>query len=565
MSWEPYRANEYVDFDEVQSFCEGLADTHPEWAELEEVGESREGRPLYLLTVSARETGPDGSERGLRPALWLDAATHAAEWTGVSAVLYIVSRWIDGLSGGDEALKSWFRRREALVMPCISPDGYQAMHEGSPFLRSNKRPPAEGEVRKGLDPRDIDGDGTVRMMRWKHPAGSFVPDEAWEPFLRPRRLDDDPDEAYFLCDEGLFINWDGVEWTEAPAEFGLDLNRNFPAHWKPFSMFGMDSGSYPLSEPESRAVVDTFASHPHIGCALTMHTYMGCILTQPYRDDTPLGDGDIELMEMIADDLAEGTGYDVHRVHPDFMYEEGNPIPGVWADTMSTVFGVPGYTVELWDPFEHVGVELEDPASFFQDPDQETILAYLQGIAEDPSNVQSWQTVEHPQLGTVEVGGLEYLRTLRNPPVDELDGECETAWRMAERARRALPDVSADVRVTSNGENSHTVRVILENVGCLPTSGLKRGEEVAETPGVRLSLNPDDDLEVEGPLERNLDHMEGWGNLRTGSGRHPLYAGLSRRGHRVWSEWTVHGEGTLEIDWFAGRAGRGSEAVELAD
>ena len=56
----------------------------------------------------------------------------------------------------------------------------------------------------------------------------------------------------------MFVNWDGVEWKQAPREFGLDLNRNFPSHWAPFSMFGMDGGAYSLSEPESRALIDAF-------------------------------------------------------------------------------------------------------------------------------------------------------------------------------------------------------------------------------------------------------------------------------------------------------------------
>ncbi|MFU8803874.1 MAG: M14 family zinc carboxypeptidase, partial [Bradymonadaceae bacterium] len=161
-----------------------------------------------------------------------------------------------------------------------------------------------------------------------------------------------------------FTNWDGVRWTSAPREFGVDLNRNFPGGWQPFSMFGMYGGRFPMSEPESRAVVDTFAAHPHIGCALTMHTYTGCILTQPYRKETPLSKGDLDLMEALARDAAEGTGYKVIRVYPDFMYDKGRSIVGVWADTISTVFGVPGYTVKLWDPMGYAGLEVENPVDF---------------------------------------------------------------------------------------------------------------------------------------------------------------------------------------------------------
>ncbi len=563
MPFTPYAADDYVDFNYLEDFCRTLADEHPEWVELEVVGESRRGRPLLVLTISAAEKGPDGSERGQRPALWLDAGTHASEWTGISAVLFTVSRWMERLLAGDAAFQEWFATHEAVIMPCISPDGVQAMFEGSPFIRSSLRPPREGEVRAGLDPCDIDGDGAVRMMRWKHPAGTFVEDPEWAPFMRPRTLDDEPDEAYFVCDEGEFVNWDGVKWTSAPREFGIDLNRNFPGEWRPFSMFGMDAGRFPLSEPESRAVVDAFSAHPHLGCALTMHTYTGCVLTQPYRKDTPLQKGDIELMEQLAKDVVEGTDYRVFRVYPDFMYDPDQSIVGVWADTISSVFGVPGYTVELWDPLGYAGLEVDKPTEFLMRPEPDQLRQLLTKFAEDEQNVEPWRTYDHPQLGEVEIGGIEYLRTIRNPPPARLSDECMKAFKMAERARRALPEVRAMVDVTKLSDDAHEVRLILENLGFLPTSGLARGQDVGASPVVSARIELPEGMSTHDAAEQELAHLDGWGNLRTGSGRNPVYAGLPARGHRQFAEWTVKGRGTIEIVWQGGRGGRGLETIDL--
>ena len=563
MSWTPYQAEDYVDFDYVEHFCQRLAKTHPEWVDLEVVGESHQGRPLYLLTLSARQTDRVGCERGQRPALWLDAGTHATEWTGISAVLFTISRWMEGLTGDDERLQRWFSEYEVLIMPCISPDGVQAMHEGSAYIRSSLTPPPNEAVRSGLDPCDIDGDGAVRMMRWKHRAGTFVEDEDWAPFLRPRNLDDDPDDAYFLCTEGEFINWDGVRWTRAPAEFGTDLNRNFPGEWKPFSWDGRHAGPFALSEPESRAVVDAFANHPHIGCALTMHTYTGCILTQPTRKDTPLSDGDIDMMQQLATDVVADTGYQVIKIYPDFMYHKDRPVGGSWADTISAVFGVPGYTIELWDPIGYADVEVDNPLEFLMRPPPDKLQKMLQKFAENRDNFAPWRAFEHPQLGTIEIGGIEYLRTLRNPPPDRLAQECETALTMSDRARRALPKVQATVDVTALGDNSHRVRLILENQGFLPTNGLQRGVDIGASPPVSATLNLSETLSVDEPRERKLDHIDGWGNVRTGPARNAVYASLPTRGQHQFVDWTVHGTGTLQITWHAGRGGCSTEAIEL--
>ena len=89
-------------------------------------------------------------------------------------------------------------------MPCISPDGFHALCEGAPFLRSSLRPPVEGAVHTGFEACDMDGDGVVRWMRWRHPAGSFVCDPDLPMFMRPRTLDDSPDDAYFFAEKVNF-------------------------------------------------------------------------------------------------------------------------------------------------------------------------------------------------------------------------------------------------------------------------------------------------------------------------------------------------------------------------
>ena len=558
MAWKPYDAEQYIDFDEVHRFCRTLAEDLPQWVSLETVGETPQGRPLLALTITARS----GSSPASRPALWLDAGTHASEWTGISAVLFIISQWATGLKEGNQELQRWFQQNAVIIMPCISPDGVQAMHDGSPYLRSTLRPPPHERVRSGLEPCDIDGDKTVRMMRWKHPAGAFVKDDDWAPFLRPRTLDDDPSEAYMLCTEGEFINWDGQRWCRAPVAHGVDLNRNFPGSWRPFEFHGRHGGPFALSEPESRAVVDTFASHPHIACALTMHTYTGCILTQPYRDNSPLPKGDIELMEQLANDMAAGTDYDVIRVFPDFMYDKDKAVAGVWADTIATVFGVPGYTIELWNPIAFADVDVDDPLGFLMRPSPEKLQEFVRAFATD-EHFQAWHPVDHPQLGEVEVGGVEYLRTIRNPPPSLLHDECRKALSMADRARRSLPQVEASVEVTALGEGTHRVRLTLENLGFLSTTGLERAADVGACPEVWAALTPDNTQTIDDPQRRGMDHLDGWGSVRTGPARNAIYAGLPLRGHRQFVDWTVHGAGTLRIHWQGGRGGEGVETVEL--
>ncbi|MEC9073088.1 MAG: M14 family zinc carboxypeptidase, partial [Myxococcota bacterium] len=432
------------------------------------------------------------------------------------------------------------------------------------WVRSTLRPPTPGTVRSGLEPRDLTGDGPIRQMRWRHPAGPFVCHESDPLQMRRRTLDDAPEDAWFVCAEGELIAWDGTRWTQAALKHGLDLNRNFPGAWKPFSMFGMDGGQFPISEPESRAVVDAFSARPHIGAAVTNHTYTGALLMAPHRPDDELPQGDLRLLSRLARDAVEGTGYRVLSIHPDFTYDPTNPIVGVWDDTISSVFGVAAYTLELWDPFAHAGLENPDPAKFWTDPDPETVRELTAAFSEEPGGLSAWRPFDHPQLGPVEIGGLDLTRTIHNPPTRLLQAECARGLAVFERVRRSLPRVVVNVQVDTPQPGTSLVRLTLENQGFLSTSSLAYGETIAASPPVTATLETGAGISLlNGAGERELTHMDGWGSAQVSGAANTLYARLPNRGHRVVAEWVVQGQGSLKLSWQAGRAGRGVEALQI--
>ena len=556
-----YPGDRYLTLAELDAFCEGLAAALPEWVESEPIGTSREGRPIVLVTVG-RRNGPASADaaddpRAKRPAFWLDGGTHAPEWTSVMACAYTLSEWAHALANGEPDLRAWFSTHTAYVVPCISPDGFHALREGAPFLRSTLRGPRDERPRVGLDPADIDGDGVVRWMRWRSPLGPWIFDADNPIRARHRTLDDDPADAWMLCTEGELVGWDGTRWTRAALKHGIDLNRNFPGSWAPFEMFGMDSGRFPLSEPESRAVVEAFAARTRIGAAVTNHTYTGCILTQPYRDPSPLSDADVQLMERLAEGAVAGTGYTVKRVVPDFTYDPKQSIVGVWADTLSTTFGVPGYTLELWNPYGHAGVEVEDPAKFFKKPDLERIGTMVDHFwREDPTTVTPWKPFEHPQLGAVEIGGLDYMRTVRNPPPAELPAECRRGFTVADRMRRALPRVEARLEIMPLGEGLDRITVRFENHGYLSTSSIEHARHIGTAPPVVAAL--DGVVPLEGAVEQSVGWLDGWGALQVASAAQPLYPDLPMEGgSRAHVRWIVPRGSALLVRWDAGRGGCG--------
>jgi hypothetical protein len=559
VDYKPYNGRSYLHFSEILDWCRAAAQAHPDWVEYGVIGTSLQGLDIPILTIGRRNGGRDE-----RPALWLDGGTHASEWTGVMAALHTVSKWLAQIVAGDAQAIARFEQGTAYVVPCISPDGLHALMNGVPFLRSCLRPAPAKTHRVGLDPRDLRGTGRVGWMRWKHPTGSWVSDPEQPMFMRARTLDDDPADAWCFCDEGVFIHWDGTEWVDAPREFALDLNRNFPVSWAPFQMFGMDGGAFPLSAPESRAVVDAVHARPNIAVALTNHTYTGAILTQPYRDPSPLSKPDIELMERLAEMAVEGTGYRTIRVNPDFVYDPKQAIVGVWADSLSCTFGIPAYTLELWNPYGFAGVSLEKPAEFFSKPDPVIVRALVDKFASLPDAVMPWAPYEHPQLGSVELGGIDYYRTVRNPPLSELPQECERGFQVADRLLRATPKLHVSIETESIGDGMWRITAVVQNLGYLSTSSLVHADEIQRVPPPRLDLSVGEGVEIiEGEPTQLLGQLDGWGARQVGAGRHSLYPGLGSGAQRVQVRWLVRGQGVATVRWASARAGSGRTEVGL--
>lgn len=545
--------DKYWDYNTIQQWCKQLVEANPAWMSMEVIGKTREGRDILLLTL--------GYNSKTTPALWLDAGTHAAEWTGMMSVVYCLEQWSQQILTPEG--KEWFQQNTIYVVPCMSPDGFQALMDGQPFLRSSTREAKNGVVRSGFEPKDMNGDGKVLWMRWKHPAGPFVIDEEYGLGVRKRRIDDDPAQACFVSYEGEFIEWDGVRWIQAPLKHGLDLNRNFPINWKPFEMFGMDGGGFALSEPESRAVLDAVYARPNIVAAISLHTYTGAILTQPYQPEPILSEFDIDAMEHLAKQIVHTTGYKVYKVHPDFTYDVKEPIIGVWADCLSCTLGIPAYTLELWDPFSWAGIQVKNPASFFKQPSEHVVDALLRKATQD-GGLFLWNNFQHPQLGAVEIGGFDYFRTVRNPPEHLLEAECKKAHMVLQNLSKAMPKVKVTWSIEHIAINTYKIVVLFENFGFLGTGGLDRANALKLVKPLSAQLVLDDNAQcVHGEMTQHGGQLDGWGQWQYTSAKSALYPSLPTQGNRWQVTWIVQGRGQVEIRWDLGRAGAGQTQLTL--
>ena len=114
-------------------------------------------------------------------------------------------------------------------------------------------------------------------------------------------------------------------------------------------------------------------------------------------------------MNRLAIEAVRGTAYKVMKVHPEFTYDDANPIVGVWADCLSSTLGIPGYTLGVGSICLCRDRIQVSPITRNPDPD---MVSKVMNAAAKAAPIP-WKNHEHPQLGPVEIGGFDYLRTIR--------------------------------------------------------------------------------------------------------------------------------------------------------
>ncbi len=473
----PVPYDDYLPYAELTSLLQQFAAARPDLLRLETLGTSHEGREIPLAVVTRFSTGLDTE----KPALWVDGNIHATEVSPTTACLTLIRKLLaeDGeCPDVTRALDS----RVFYVCPRINPDGAELFLCDRPrYIRSSTRPyPFDEEPMDGLRREDLDGDGRVLTMRIPDPNGAWKPHPD-EPRLLVRR---DPAEIggtyYRLLPEGTIDNYDGLTYTVQRIKEGLDLNRNFPAHWRQ-EHEQVGAGPFPTSEPEVRAVVAFIASHPNVTGGITFHTYSG-VLLRPYgtQPDDTFPAEDLWTYQKIGQKGTELTGYPVLNVFADFKYHPKEVITGVFDDWLYEHLGIFGWTTELWSPQAQAGLKVEKPIDWYREHPLEDDLTMLKWSDEKLGGrgYVDWYAYQHPQLGPVELGGWDAIHAFRNPPVEYLEAEVKPhaewlLWHALISPCLELFHVDAEPL----GEGHFRIRLVVHNTGWLPSYVTKKALE----------------------------------------------------------------------------------------
>ena len=216
------RFDEFYRFDPLTELLFAYAEARPNLVSVRSIGQSHEGRDIWVLVLTNTATGADLD----KPAFWLDGNIHAAELAASTTCLYYLNDLLTKYGAPDEAgrqVTHLLDTRVIYMVPRLNPDGAElALADRPRHIRSSTRPYPYDEVPvDGLTIEDVDGDGRILSMRVPDPHGGYKK-HADDPRLMVAREPGEFGGEYFrLIPEGFIKHHDGLTVTVNKDREGL--------------------------------------------------------------------------------------------------------------------------------------------------------------------------------------------------------------------------------------------------------------------------------------------------------------------------------------------------------
>ncbi|XP_026056726.1 carboxypeptidase A6 [Carassius auratus] len=120
----------YHPLEDIQSWMFEMNRTHPHLVELFSIGQSYEGRPLYVLQLGKRS-------RPSKKAVWIDCGVHAREWIGPAFCQWFVKEALNSYQH-DSSMRRLMNQLNFYIMPVFNVDGYHYSWETDRFWRKTR-------------------------------------------------------------------------------------------------------------------------------------------------------------------------------------------------------------------------------------------------------------------------------------------------------------------------------------------------------------------------------------------------------------------------------------------
>jgi hypothetical protein len=399
----------WLDHAEVGERMQLMARTWPKFLSLSSMGKSYGGRDLWVMTINNPDTGPELSKAGM----YIEANVHGNEIQGGEICLYTIWYLMENY-GRNPEITRMVDERVFYIIPTVNPDGRDFFMHGSGAAARTGHVPVDEDGDGLFDedgPDDLNDNGLIEQIR------KYVPGQGTHRIshLDPRIMEPVPPgetgDWVLLGSEGIDNDGDGRVNEDGPG--GYDPNRNYGSDWQPSYIQG-GAMDYPFQLPESRATQEFLAARPNIAGAQSYHNNGGMILRGPgaawYGDYAA---SDVRVYDEIGENGERILPYYDYLIIWQGLYT----VHGGGIDWTSDGHGAISFSNELWNG----GQYFNSPLLQEQQRDPSSPITGQLGRYFFDDNLEfgdqwvDWTPFEHPQYGSVELGGWAKYTSRINP------------------------------------------------------------------------------------------------------------------------------------------------------
>ncbi len=483
----PVSWKHYYTYDEWTKLMFDLQKKYPNLADIQSIGKSRQGRDQFLLTITAKSTGKPET----KTAMWVDGAIHGNEVNGITCSLYcawyLLTRY-----DYDPYIYDILNRTTFYILPGLNVDANDS-YVRFPNTANNPREPFrpmddDGDGLFDEDPtEDVDGDGELSTMYVEDPEGEFKFSPDKRRFVRV----DDPREEVLrfrrVGSEGFDNDGDGRINEDDLG--GPDPNRNFPYDWN------LRNGApYPMSESETRNVMEFWLAHPNIFGSFHFHNTgrlimfsappaaRGLTLTPEQQrqmqeqnarrlEEMRKTNQYAQLFDRIVDRNYQGDMdalTEIVTMGARILKDYRPTISGLVGQAQAASYymiGAYAYLIELWGSPTNEADENKDGRV-----SEEEMMKWI----DIELGGEGWinpRKVKHPDLGEVWIGGTAKKHITRTPPARYMEEEALRNTQFVLYSASQFPKVEVEkVEVRPATNDLLWVEVTVKNGSIYPTS-----------------------------------------------------------------------------------------------
>jgi hypothetical protein len=518
---------------QIASRLRALQQQHSSITKIESLAKSPGGNDIWALTIGS-------GDRDNHPAIAIVGGIYGPHLIGTELALQFAEKLLAGAN--TDSIKNLLASHTFYVFPSVNPDAMAQYFAPLKYERLGNATATDDDRdgRMGEDPfEDLNKDGLITMLRVEDPTGEWKTHPADPRVMVKANKEKGEIGMYRLYTEGFDNDLDG-HFNE-DGEGGVHLHKSFT--WQ-YPAFTTGSGEFPVSEKETRALLDFFYDRWNVYAVFSFTPSDN--LTAPMRYEAPKAaqrvtasilENDAKVNEMVSGRYVEISGKKDGKV----AVNPGGFMEWAYFHYGRFSFSTPGWYVP---PFEMPKDSVEK-AKYLPNTDKNADVDFLRWAEKNASgNVfVPWQQVSHPSFNgkKAEVGGFRPFVKL-NPPFNMVDSLARLNNQFIVKLAGMAPQVQiVNAKTESVGRDVYRVTLDVYNKGLLPTSS-DMGQRTTWIRRIKVELG----------LAKGQEILSGK--------KITLITALDADGHQQLT-WLVRGKGNLAIS--AGAPHTGIQKINL--